>query len=141
MLDKRTSGDTEGAGICGDSLGAISNLNFVKAHPTKESSRTNLVPPVSLLVGFPDYGVTGLLPLSSSLRPFRPCPARRRSAPAATSPHAGRSDGARRWRPPGRLKRAPEAGDLPPTNMEVHKAPCQKESRLLPATGFCALPC
>ena len=52
-LDKRTSGDTKGAGIWGDSLGAISHIKL-----SQDAFRGNppvfLLPPVSLLVGFPD---------------------------------------------------------------------------------------
>ena len=44
-------------GIWGDSLGAISHVKLkVKVHQKGESSRIQLVAPVSLLVGFPDFG-------------------------------------------------------------------------------------
>ena len=42
-MDKQTSGDTEGAGIWGDSLGAISHIKHSQGLP------------VSLLVGFPEF--------------------------------------------------------------------------------------
>ena len=57
----QASGDTEGAGIWGDSLGAISHVQLSQGafgafwgDPT-----LSLVPPVSLLVGFPEmYSIT-----------------------------------------------------------------------------------
>ena len=49
LLDKRTSGDTEGAGIWGNSLGAISHIKLNQA-AFGGSSPVSLVPPVSLLV-------------------------------------------------------------------------------------------
>ena len=65
MLDKRTSGDTEGAGIWGDSLGAISH-KLSQGACTGESSTVSLVPPVSLLVGFPEYAAKTSEPLISN---------------------------------------------------------------------------
>ena len=51
LLDKRTSGDTEGAGIRGDSLGAMSHIKLRQgASNGGILNRINLVPPVSLLV-------------------------------------------------------------------------------------------
>ena len=51
-MDKRTSGDAEGAGIWGDSLGAISRKVCPGAF--RGNPPVSLVPPVSLLVGFPE---------------------------------------------------------------------------------------
>ena len=52
-MDKRTSGDTEGAGIWGDSLGAMSHIKLSQG-AFRENPPVSLVPPVSLLVGFPE---------------------------------------------------------------------------------------
>ena len=49
---KGTSGDTEGARIWGDSLGAISHIKLSQGAFTGNPP-VSLVPPVSLLVGFP----------------------------------------------------------------------------------------
>ena len=53
ILDKQTSGDTEGAGIWADSLGAISHIKLSQG-AFRGNPPVSLVPPVSLLVGFPD---------------------------------------------------------------------------------------
>ena len=52
-LDKRTSGDTEGTRIWGDSLGAISHIKLSQG-AFRGNPPVSLVPPVSLLVGFPE---------------------------------------------------------------------------------------
>ena len=52
-FDKQTSGDTEGAGIWGDSLGAISHIKLIQG-AFRGNPPISLVPPVSLLVGFPE---------------------------------------------------------------------------------------
>ena len=53
IFDKRKSGDMEGAGIWGDSLGAISHIKLSQGH-LRGHFPVYLVCPVSLLVGFPE---------------------------------------------------------------------------------------
>ena len=53
LLDKRTSKDTEGAGIWGDSLGAIFHIKLSQG-AFRGNPPVSLVLPVSLLVGFPE---------------------------------------------------------------------------------------
>ena len=51
LSPKRTSGDTEGAGIWGDSIGTISHIKLSQG-AFRGNPPLSLVAPVSLLVGF-----------------------------------------------------------------------------------------
>ena len=85
LLDERTSGDTEGAGICGDSLGAISHIKL-----SQGAFRGN--PPVSL-VSFPEakepdgWKPTTKFGPRQPIRPLRPRAAGKRRCMPATEAH------------------------------------------------------
>ena len=49
----KQAGITEGAGIWGDSLGAISHIIKLSQDAFRGNPPVSFVPPVSLLVGFP----------------------------------------------------------------------------------------
>ena len=107
-LDKRTSGDTEEWGYRESPLVPFPISNLVKVHQTGESSRINLVPPVSLLVGFPESkDAKGKIEEKEKNSEVRAkiigLPLKKRG---------GRStggEGAWSWTPPGLPRRRPQA--------------------------------